>query len=397
MTYFFDDSDSHNSSVYELLFNPLPFENEENEESCCPPIIEDASINNLNDTNIIHQTVAKEPINITKFNYETTNDVTKKKLNLNYPLQALQKIGNFTHFCSLNTTRGILVNKIGDKDKDKDIITKIIKDEYVAKAEKYLNPPMKININNEKEDMNENDNISDKGNILDLGSEKIEMTENNLLKIKRGRKTENTGGEEHNRFSGDNIIKKIKAILINACHKFINIMINNNYDKDEKGIILKIKYKKYIGSLKKDYNLELLEKPLKYLFSLDVSDKYGSKKENKDYNKKIIKEIIEQKKHIEIEDYNTIKFILDISLTDWIDLFTYKKDISTLVEEYHASDINIGKIQENFIGAINLLNDIPKDSKEDQIYYSLFVLYLFNFQRWFWIKKGRNVEKKKIE
>ena len=295
----------------------------------------------------------------------------------------------------MNTTRGILVNKIGDKDKD--IITKIIKDEYVAKAEKYLNPPMKININNEKEDMNENDNISDKGNILDLGSEKIEMTENNLLKIKRGRKTENTGGEEHNRFSGDNIIKKIKAILINACHKFINIMINNNYDKDEKGIILKIKYKKYIDSLKKDYNLELLEKPLKYLFSLDVSDKYGSKKENKDYNKKIIKEIIEQKKHIEIEDYNTIKFILDISLTDWIDLFTYKKDISTLVEEYHASDINIGKIQENFIGAINLLNDIPKDSKEDQIYYSLFVLYLFNFQRWFWIKKGRNVEKKKIE
>ena len=384
----FDDLDFHNISVYESLFYLSPFENEENEESYCSPNIEDASINNLNDTNIIHQTEAKEPINTINFNLEGTNDVTKKKLNLNCPLQALQKIGNFTQFYSLNTISGILVNKIGDIDKD--IINKIVKHEYVAKAEEYLNPPMKININNEKDDMNENNNISDKENILDLGSEKIEITKNK----KRGRKTSNTGGEEHNRFSGDNIIKKIKAILVNDCHEFINRMINNNYDKDKKKIILKVKYKKNIDSLKRDYNLKLLEKPLKYLFSLDVSDKYRSKKENKDYNKQIIKEIIEQKNHIKIEDYNTIKFILDISLTDWIDLFTYKKDISTLVEDYRASDINIGKIQENFIGAIDLLNDIPKDSKEDQIYYSLFVLYLFNFHRWFWIKKGRNIEKK---
>ena len=395
MTYFFDDSEAHNFSVYEPLFRPSLFENEENEESHCPHNIEDANFNILNDTNIIHQTVDKEPINTINFNIEGTNDVTKKKLNLKYPLQALPKIGNFTHFCSLNSIRGILVNQIDDIDND--IINKIVKHEYVAKAEEYLNPPMKININNEKDDMNENDNISDKGNILDLGSEKIGITENKLLKIKRGRKTENTGGEEHNRFSGDNIITKIKSILVNDCHEFINSMINNNYDKDKKEIILKIDYKKNIVSLKRDYNLELLEKPLKYLFSLDVSDKYSSKKENKDYNEKIIKEIIEQKKHIEIEDYNTIKFILNISFNDWIDLFTYKKDIFTLAEEYHASDINFGKIQEKFIGAIDLLKDILKVYKEDQIYYSLFVLYLFNFQRWFWIKKGRDVNKKKIE
>jgi hypothetical protein len=176
-------------------------------------------------------------------------------------------------------------------------------------------------------------------------------------------------------------------------------MIKEYYNKDnndKKETILKIQYKN-IDNLKKDYNLELLKKPLKYSFSLDVSDKYRTKKENKDYNAKIIKEINDPNKYTEIEDYNTIKFILDISLTDWIDLFTYKKDISTLADEYHASDINIGKIQDNFIGAIDLLKDIPKDSKEDQVYYSLFILYLFNFQRWFWIKKGRNVEKKKIE
>jgi hypothetical protein len=390
MINFFDDTNSDNASAYESLFWSFPIENEENEESDCSPIIEDDNINNSN----ILQTVAKEPINTTNLNLDGTNDVTKEKLNLNYPLKALAKIGNFTHFCSLNSIRGILVNKIGDIDND--IITKIVKDEYVAKAEEYLNPIMKININNEKEDMNQNDNIVYKGNTISLGSAKIEITENNLLKKKRGRKTENTGGKEHNRFSGDNIIKKIKAIFFNNYHEFINLMINEYYNKDKKEKILKIEYKN-IDNLKKDYNLELLKKPLKYSFSLDVSDKYRSKKENKDYNAKIIKEIIDPKKYTEIEDYNTIKFILDISLTDWIDLFTYKKDISTLADEYHASDINIGKIQDNFIGAIDLLNDIPKDSKEDQIYYSLFIIYLFNFQRWFWIKKGRNVEKKKIE
>ena len=162
-------------------------------------------------------------------------------------------------------------------------------------------------------------------------------------------------------------------------------------DKDKKEIILKIGYKNNIDKLKKDYNLELLEKPLKSLFSLDVSDKYRTKKENKDYNAKVIKDIIE---HIEIEDYNTIKFLLNISLNDWIDLFTYKKDIYTLKEEYDATEINcekIEKIQKECIGAIHLLKDI---SKEDQTYYTLFILYLFNFQRWFWIRKGRNEEKK---
>jgi hypothetical protein len=374
MKNFFDDTNSDNVSAYEHLFNPCSFENEDNDFSSFK---EDASINNLNDTNIIHKTAVKEPINIINLNLEGTNDATNQKLNLNYPLKASPKIGSFTHFCSLNSIRDILVSKIGDDD---DIITSIINNECVTKEEKYLNTTEKMSVKNE------NDYISDKGKINGLG----EKTENNLSKKKRGRVPKNDGGKEHNCYSADNVIKKIKAKLFDECHKFLNIMID---DKDKKEIILKIGYKNNIDKLKKDYNLELLEKPLKYLFSLDVSNKYKSKKENKDCNAKVIKDIIEHKKYIEIKDYNTIKFILDISLTDWIDLFTYKKDIFKLAEEYHVSnlDINYEKIRNNFIGATNLLNDI---SKEDQTYYSLFILYLFNFQRWFWIKKGRNSKKK---
>ena len=207
----------------------------------------------------------------------------------------------------------------------------------------------------------------------------MEINDNNLLRIKRGRKKEKDGGIEHNIYSGDNIIKKIKAILIETCRIFINSMIN------KKGIeLLKIEYKN-INKLERKYNILLLGRPLKYLFSLNVSDKYKSKKEEKDHNSKLIKDIFE--KNIEIEDYDTIKFLLDIPLTDWVDLFTYKKDIYSLAKEYDALYINYDKIQKKFIGATHLLSNIS--GKNKPLYYSLFVLYLFNFQRWFYIKKGR--------
>ena len=82
-------------------------------------------------------------------------------------------------------------------------------------------------------------------------------------------------------------------------------------------------------------------------------------------------------------------------MNDWIELFTYKKDILTLIDENNAANVNYTKIQENFIGINHLLNEISekKDFKNDDKYYTLFLLYIFNFQRWFYIKKGRNRKK----
>ena len=124
------------------------------------------------------------------------------------------------------------------------------------------------------------------------------------------------------------------------------------------------------------------------LFSLDVSDKYISK--SKDYNKNLINGIL--KKEIEVEDFDTIIFLFKITLNDWIELFTYKKDILTLIDENNAANVNYTKIQENFIGVNHLLNKISE--KNDDKYYTLFLLYIFNFQRWFYIKRGRVLKKK---
>ena len=84
-------------------------------------------------------------------------------------------------------------------------------------------------------------------------------------------------------------------------------------------------------------------------------------------------------------------FLLKITLNDWIDLFTYKKDILTLIDEYNCLNVNDTKIKNNFIGVNHLLNEISKENNDK--YYSLFLLYVFNFQRWFYIKKGRNRKK----
>ena len=140
--------------------------------------------------------------------------------------------------------------------------------------------------------------------------------------------------------------------------------------------------KKYYLNLKRKKNLDLFKMKLADLFSFDISPKYISI--GKDYNKKLRNKILEQK--IEIEDYDTIKFIFKITLNDWIDLFTYKKDLFTLVNEYNAINVNYEKIRKHFVGAIGLLNKLSQKYNDDK-YFSLILLLLFNFQRWFYIQK----------
>ena len=134
------------------------------------------------------------------------------------------------------------------------------------------------------------------------------------------------------------------------------------YKNNEEGIqLLKIDYK-YIDKLERKMNLDLFEMPLADLFSLDVSRKYKSK--SKDYNKILINGILEQK--IEVEDYDTIMFLCNITLNDWIDLFTYKKNILTFINDQNAINVNKTKIQENFIGVNHLLNEISEKNDDDK-------------------------------
>ena len=367
--FFFEHRDSEFPFYNEAYFSNLTL-NENN----------DFDLNREDDLKVFpNSTTIPQFLNINAHeDFEKITAATTKRPFYNNPPKELSKKDSTPHFYSLNTIREILMQNDGYSDR---LTDKIIKEKSVIEAEEYMKSGKKINSD---DFMYQSDNIFNQENFINWEYEEVKE-KNNYLKIKRGRKTERNDGGEHNRYDADNIMKKIKAKVIDYCIKFINSMIFKN--NEESIQILKIDYK-YIDQLNKKKNLDLLEMPLLDFLSLDASGKYKSK--SKDYNAKLLNEILEQK--FEIEDFDTIMFLLKITLNDWIDLFTYKKDILTLIDEYNCLNVNDTKIKNNFIGVNHLLNEISKENNDK--YYSLFLLYVFNFQRWFYIKKGRNHKKK---
>ena len=152
----------------------------------------------------------------------------------------------------------------------------------------------------------------------------------------------------------------------------------------------------YINKLKVSFEKELLSKKLKDLVSLNISPKYKGKEEN---NKKIIDSIENKDVNIINEEYiDTLIFIINITLRDWLDLFTGKKIIedfnvfSVIKKENEVPHINFKMIKDNFLGINDLLNNFKEEEDE---YFAHFVLLLFNYERWFNNKRTREKNKNK--
>ena len=110
-------------------------------------------------------------------------------------------------------------------------------------------------------------------------------------------------------------------------------------------------------------------------------------KDYKESNKKIIENIL----NLEADD--TIKFAFNMTFRDWIDLFTYKKNIKDIINSYDLTnykDIDTKRIEDCMVGVEVLLNDMSKAEENDNHYFSYFIFYLYNYERWFFLKKGRN-------
>ncbi len=133
-----------------------------------------------------------------------------------------------------------------------------------------------------------------KKNIRKTFNEK-QLEKNEITpKFKRGRKLiTDTKKRKHNKTSADNIIKKIKGLLIRYLEKFINNFISDE-DKDKK--LKHIDYNKYIKNIKKDSELELMQKKIKYILSSEISRKNTNLK--LDHNKNIINLMLENNKII---------------------------------------------------------------------------------------------------
>ena len=234
---------------------------------------------------------------------------------------------------------------------------------YLKQAENDLKSTQRKRKRSKKNKSKNNENKKDNDNNIN----------------KRGRKKIINKNEEcqcHSKFKADNIIKKIKAKIINTyCLNSVNKILAE-YNKDKKDNIIKSLSYKYINQLKKKKDLEFLEMKLKDLYSLNISLKNKTKNEN--LNKLCLEKILHEKK-----DDETIINFFELRLRDYFDLFTMKKN----KEDYKNLNEDIFK---KIKGIDSLLNYILK--KDGEKYYSYFIFFLYNYKKWFERKENRNTK-----
>ena len=219
--------------------------------------------------------------------------------------------------------------------------------------------------------------------------------EKNKTNKKRGRQTNKLKKHEiHDKMSSDNIIKKVKSAIFNYILAFLNNIINFSdeyYYSLFKVKLLKLDYK-FINRLKKDKESKILNMILKDIFSKDISPKYNKTKFPNDYNKKIIEKVLK------IKDDETILFVFNMSLRDWLDIFTLKKSILDIINGYsniNITNIDFGKIEKSWVGIDKLLKEIKE--KNGEYYLTHFIICLYNYERWFYMRKTRNYKKNEKE
>lgn len=107
----------------------------------------------------------------------------------------------------------------------------------------------------------------------------FEIYKEEKKKTKKGRNKKNQLGGKHNKFSSDNMVRRIKVYLFAVLIRFINESIKkeseaeeNNPKENSKKFLLKVN-QEIIININVVKNLKLLDSELKNIFSNDVSKK----------------------------------------------------------------------------------------------------------------------------
>ena len=258
---------------------------------------------------------------------------------------------------------------------------KLVKNKKIEDAEKKL-----CKIKRKRDNEYEN---SDENNELRALIKKENEAEE---KVKRGRKIEiiNKKRIEHNKYSEDNIIKKIKSKLLLYPLQFLNNLLESNNNSQKTYRLYKLNYK-YIKRLKKEIDLNIFKMSLKDLYSLEITPTY--KNISKHHNKNVINDIIKNK---ELDNYQAIIFAFNLTFGEWMELFTYKKNIYQIINDYNYEGLKnvIEEIETQMVRVEDLLENILE--KNDKHFFSIFTFFLYNYQEWFLIKRERNKKQTKF-
>ena len=198
--------------------------------------------------------------------------------------------------------------------------------------------------------------------------------ESNIKEVKiLGKKREKSNYKGvHDKFSGDNVIRKIRTILLNNLTKFINKFIYEVYNgKINHGILIKeLKNLNQNQTKNVQENKEFLNKKIKDIFSSDLCSKYTNFSSS--HNKNLINELLNEK-----DEEKRMKFEKIFNLTI-VDCLNNYKGI-----------INIKEIEP----LNSLINEDLKNYEDEHDYFKLLSYYILNFESIIMRKKSRKGRK----
>ena len=219
---------------------------------------------------------------------------------------------------------------------------------------------------------NKEENKENKGNQETKVNQKNK--ENKEKKLLGRKKREDSGSGDHNKFSDDNLRRKVKHLVIDSAFKFINEKIKKIYNGNiGHGIYVKklfIINQKQITEASIQFNKDFLNKTLGDIFSEDISQRYTSY--NPHHNQTLIKALINEKD----EDKKTyFKKLFNITFKDCLKHFRGSQKVEEL---------------EGMKG----FNDIKPKYKDDIDYLSCLESNIMNYEEKINNKKTRKSKKK---
>lgn len=261
------------------------------------------------------------------------------------------------------------------KENDEDISCySIYNENYMDKTEKEYNIEMQktgFTFEEKKEESIPYSEPKDQDNnhifINDNIEDKKQSAKNNKKGLGRKRKNSKDKGI-HNKYSEDNILRKIKSTLLSYLYNFINFSIYSIYEGNIKKGLFKRELKKINQSQVVDTrtNKEFLHKTLKEIFSDNISTKYSYY--SNDYNRNLIEELLNESDY---EKRMKFKNLFSLTFLDCLMHFRGNKIFDEL------------KGLESF-------NKYKKKFEDDEEYLYLFDHYISHFEEIIIKKRHRN-------
>ena len=248
------------------------------------------------------------------------------------------------------------------KDKqDKNNISNKKTCDLSTKATNFINPIIennKLNLENEVKNEEKNEEKKDTPKLLG----------------RKSRKSNETG--EHNKFSDDNLRRKVKHIILDELMKFINnkicTMYNNNIGHGifiKKLLIMNQKQKCDATVL---FNKEFLNKTLKDIFSERISSRFIIFP--LDHNKKLIYNLMNE---TDEEKKNYFEKLFNLTFIQCLRHFRGDEIINELTG----------------LKGINYIKELYAD---DEYYLKSLIFYISNFEEITFSKRNRKKREKKI-